>query len=152
MRYFRLYEAIAGRNGLGYSVGPARWNQYGTPIIYACSVSALNFLELLSIKGAVVTQSHWKLAILEVSGEIPELDPDFLPKDWKNRPYPRSTQEFGTAWAKGMISPSLKIPSIRIPEKSYPNEHNLLINPLHKTFSDTVRLVEELDVSFEVNS
>lgn len=152
MRYFRLYEALQDRSGLGYSLGPARWNQFGTPIIYACPVSALNFLELLSIKGAVVTQSHWKLAILEISGEIPELDPAFLPTDWKNRPYPRSTQEFGTAWAKGMISSVLKIPSIRIPIKSYPTEHNLLINPLHKDFKDHVQLVEEWDVSFEVNS
>lgn len=151
MRYFRLFEALQDRTGLGYSLGPARWNQFGTPIIYACSVSALNFLELLSIKGVVVTQSQWKLAILEITGEIPELDMDFLPPDWRNRPYPRSTQEFGTAWAKGMISPVLKIPSIRIPGKSYPNEHNLLINPLHKDFTDNVKVVEELDVSFEVN-
>ncbi|OOG69533.1 RES family NAD+ phosphorylase [Algoriphagus sp. A40] len=152
MRYFRLYEAIEGRNGLGYSLGPARWNQFGTPIIYACSATALNFLELLSIKGPVVTQSKWKLSVLEISGEIPELDPDFLPTDWKNRPYPRSTQEFGTTWAKGMVSPVLKIPSIRIPKNSYPSEHNLLINPLHKEFTDKVRLMEELDVTFEVNS
>ncbi|HSF54621.1 MAG TPA: hypothetical protein VLA71_12755, partial [Algoriphagus sp.] len=90
MRYFRLFEALQDRTGLGYSLGPARWNQFGTPIIYACSVSALNFLELLSIKGVVVTQSQWKLAILEITGEIPELDMDFLPPDWRNRPYPRS--------------------------------------------------------------
>ena len=120
-------------------------------MIYACAMSSLTFLELLSIKGPVVTQSKWKLIVIEVSGEIPELDADFLPLDWKNRPYPRSTQEFGTSWAKGMISPVLKIPSIRIPIQRYPIEHNLLINPLHKDFSKTVRLLEEWDVSFEVN-
>lgn len=120
-------------------------------MIYACAMSSLNFLELLSIKGPVVTQSKWKLAIITIEGEVPELDADFLPPDWKNRPYPRSTQEFGTAWAKGMISPILKIPSIRIPLKSYPQEHNLLINPLHKEFSKTVKLIEEWDVTFEVN-
>lgn len=144
-------ENLPGRESLGCGLGPGRWNQFGTPIIYACAMSSLNFLELLSIKGPVVTQSKWKLAVLEIKGEIPELDADFLPHDWKNRPYPRSTQEFGTTWSKGMISPILKIPSIRIPLKSYPLEHNLLINPLHKEFSKTVKLIEEWDVTFEVN-
>lgn len=145
-------ENLSGRESLGYGLGPGRWNQFGTPMIYACAVSSLNFLEFSSIKGPVVTKSKWKLAVLEIEGKIPELDADFLPIDWKNRPYPRSTQEFGTAWAKRMISPTLKIPSIRIPLKSYPQEHNLLINPLHKEFSKTVKLIEEWDVSFEVSS
>lgn len=135
-----------------YSLGPARWNQFGTPIIYACSATAWNFLDLLSIKGPFVTQSQWKLAIPEISGDIPELDMDFLPMDWNNPSYPRSTQEFGTTWAKWMISPVLKIPSIRIPDNNFPNEHNLLINPFHKTLSETLRLVKELDLTFEVNS
>lgn len=152
MNCFRLIENVAGRSSLGFGLGPGRWNQQGTPIIYGCNVSSLNFLELLSIKGAIVTQCKWKLVILELSGEIPELDATLLPSDWRSRPHPKSTQEFGTAWAKGMISPILKIPSCRIPIKSYPNEFNLMINPLHPDFHNRVKLIEELDVSFEVNS
>jgi RES domain-containing protein len=152
MRYFRLIENLSGRSSLGFGLGAGRWNQYGTAIIYGCSASSLNFLELLSIKGAVVTKSNWKLVVLEISDKIPELDATLLPSDWKNRPHPRSTQEFGTAWAKGMISPVLKIPSCRIPLNSYPREHNVLINPLHPDFLSSVKLVEEWDVSFEVNS
>lgn len=152
MKYFRLIENLAGRSPLGFGLGAGRWNEFGTPIIYGCSVSSLNFLELLSIKGAVVTQSKWKLVVLEIAEKTPELDATHLPIDWKNRPHPKSTQEFGTAWAKGMISPVLKIPSCRIPLSSYPNEHNILINPLHSEFLSSVKLVEEWDVSFEVNS
>lgn len=152
MRYFRLIENLAERSPLGYGLGAGRWNEFGTPIIYACSVSSLNFLELLSIKGAVVTQSKWKLVVLEIPEPTPELDASYLPSDWRNRPHPRSTQEFGTAWAKAMISPVLQIPSSRIPLKSYPTEHNVLINPLHPDFLGTVKVVEEWDVSFEVNS
>lgn len=151
MEYFRLFESLPGRTGLSYGMGFGRWNEFGTPMIYACSASSLNFLELLSIKGPVVTQSIWKLAVLSIEESVPELDTGFLPIDWKNRPYPRSTQEFGTMWAKGMISPVLKIPSCRIPLKSYPKEHNLLINPLHKEFNNWVKIKEEWDVSFEVN-
>ena len=152
MRYFRLIENLVGRSSLGYGLGAGRWNQYGTPMPYGSSVSSRNILELLSIKGAAVTQSNWKLFIFEMQTPIPELDSTFLPSDWRNRPHPRSTQEFGTAWAKGMISPVLKIPSCRIPLDSYPSEHNLLINPLHADFQSSVKIVVEWDVSFEVNS
>jgi RES domain-containing protein len=151
MRYFRLIEAVKGRSGLGYGLAPGRWNQAGTPLIYACNASSLNFLELLSIKGPVVTQSAWKLIVLEVSELIPSLDASQLPHDWKNRPHPSSTQEFGSAWAKALISPALKVPSCRIPLQNYPTEHNLLLNPLHPEFQKNVQIVEELDVSFEVN-
>lgn len=151
MQYFRLIEALKGRSGLGYGLVPGRWNQFGTPLIYACSVSSLNFLELLSIKGTVVTQSAWKLIVLEISDPIPALDATQLPQDWKNRPHPSSTQEFGSAWAKALISPFLQVPSCRIPLHNYPLEHNLLINPLHPDFLQKVKILDEMDVSFEVN-
>jgi RES domain-containing protein len=152
VRYFRLIEDLAGRSPLGFGLGAGRWNEFGTPIIYRCNAASLTFLELLSIKGAVITQSKWKLVVLEIPENGLELDASHVPSDWKNRPHSRSTQEFGTAWAKGMISPVLKIPSCRIPPSSYPNEYNILINPLHPDFRNSVKLVEELDVSFEVNS
>ena len=79
MRYFRLIENLPGRDPLGFGMGPGRWNVNGTPVIYASSVSALNFLELLSIKGPIVTESSWKLVSLEVVGSIPELEVDDLP-------------------------------------------------------------------------
>lgn len=151
MRYFRLIEHLPGRDSLGYGIGPGRWNLYGTPMIYASSVSSLNFLEMLSIKGPIVTQSKWKLVIFEVQGKLPELDITDLPENWKKRPYTRTTQEFGSSWAKSMLSPALKIPSCRISMESFHLEHNLLINPLHREFKNTIQAIEEWDVSFEVN-
>lgn len=151
MKYFRLIENLPNRSPLGFGIGAGRWNYWGTPIIYACSVSSLNFLELLSIKGSVVTKSAWQLVELEITAEIPLLEVDQLPKNWKSKPYPRATQEFGTIWAKRLISPVLKIPSCRIPLSSYPEEHNLLINPLHPEFFQKIQIVAIRDVSFEVN-
>ncbi|WP_009032972.1 hypothetical protein [Indibacter alkaliphilus] len=66
-QYFRLIEDLPGRTPLGYGPRSGRWNLYGTPVIYACSYTSLNFLELLSIRGPVVTQSQWSLVIFEVS-------------------------------------------------------------------------------------
>ncbi len=151
VRYFRLIESIPGRTSLGYGLGGGRWNSYGTPIIYGSNVSALNFLELLSIKGPVVSSSTWLLTILEISEDLPYLDIDDLPENWKNRPYPLSTQQIGTEWAKQLMSPVLKIPSCRIPLSRYPEEHNLLINPFHPEFTNVVKVNSEEKVSFEIN-
>ena len=151
MRYVRLIENPAGRSSLGFGFGAGRWNQYATPIIQGCSVSSLNFLELLSIKGAVDTQSKWKLVALVNQTPIPELELLYCLLIEETDHIPLSTPEFGTAWAKGRASPVLKVPSCRIPLSSYPSDPNLLINPLHADFQTTVKLVEEWDVSFEVN-
>ena len=128
-----------------------RWNRFGTPMIYGCNCSALNFLELLSIKGPVVATSSWLLVMLEIIGEVPSLSIDDLPNNWNVKPYPYTTQEFGTQWAKEKLSPVLKIPSCRIPISRYPEEHNLLINPLHGDFQNMVKLKAMENVSSEVN-
>src|SRR5690606_23149741 len=123
----------------------------GTPLIYACNCSALNFLELLCIKGPMVSTSVWLLVQMEIQGDIPSLSVEDLPDNWSARPYPQATQDFGTYWAKKKISPVLKVPSCRIPLSSFPLEHNLLINPLHEAFSEVVKLKTVEKVSFEVN-
>lgn len=136
---------------MGFGMGAGRWNLYGTPMIYCCNVSSLNFLELLSIKGPVVSKSDWKLVTLEIIDDLSFLDSAELPQEWKRRPYPTSTQQIGTEWAKAMISPILKVPSCRIPLSNYSQEFNLLINPLHPEFLKSVNLLKTEDVGFEVN-
>jgi RES domain-containing protein len=151
LKVYRLIENIKGRSPLGYGLGGGRWNFYGTPVIYCCSVSSLNFLELLSIKGPVVSNASWILVTLELITELSYIEIDELPPDWKTRPYPISTQQIGTAWAKQMISPVLKIPSCRIPVSRLENEFNILINPLHPEFHQVVKLISAEEVGFEVN-
>ena len=123
----------------------------GTPIIYASSTSAITFLELLSIKGPVVAATSWVLLGLEVHGDIPHLMAEDLPMNWSRRPYPSSTQNFGTQWAQAMVSPFLQVPSCRIPLSGYPAEHNLLINPLHTDTSGLLRVISQEEVPFELN-
>ena len=151
MVYFRLIEDLPGRSPLGYGMAGGRWNAFGTPLIYACNCSALNFLELLCIKGPMVSTSIWLLVQMEIQGDIPSLSVEDLTDSWSARPYPQATQDFGTYWAKKRISPVLKVPSCRIPLSSFPLEHNLLINPLHEAFSEFVKLKTVEKVSFEVN-
>jgi RES domain-containing protein len=128
---------------LGYGPRSGRWNLYGTPVIYACSYTSLNFLELLSIRGPVVTQSQWSLVVFEVKTEIPFVDTQDLPENWTQRPKPKSTQHLDSYWAHQRDTVALKVPSCTIPLINYPLEHNLLLNPLH---SDFMKEVEVLSV------
>ncbi len=136
---------------LGFGVARGRWNPKGVPLIYACNQPSLNFLELLCIKGPIVSHSKWKLVRLEISGEIPYLSAQDLPTNWKNRPFPLSTQKIGAMWVEQGISLALQTPSCRIPLSSYPNEHNLLINPFHADFNSSVKMTSTESVNYELN-
>lgn len=151
MRYFRLVEKRAGRSPIGYGTPPGRWNFRGTPIIYACNQISINFVELMSIKGSAVMLSEWQLVTLSIQVDIPHVLQESLPADWADRPYPFSTQKFGSAWAEKHISPFLKVPSARLPLIAYPAEHNLLINPLHEEAFKNIQVVDVSPVSFALN-
>ena len=151
MKYYRLLGKEHEKNPLGYGKAGARWNLRGTPMIYASNFSSISFMELLCIKGPLVATTSWILISLAVSGDISYLNPSDLPPDWNHRPYPPSTQEFGTNWALNLTTPFLKVPSCRIPISGYPNEHNLLINPLHPDMTKLIRIIAIEDVSFELN-
>ncbi|WP_130274783.1 RES family NAD+ phosphorylase [Cecembia calidifontis] len=151
MKYFRLIEKIPGRLPLGYGPGSGRWNPFGIPVIYACSHSALNFLELLSIKGPVVSLTAWSLVEFELAEDPPFLGVEDLPLDWSLRPHPKITQTIGAFWTKQQEHVALKVPSCRIPLINYPQEHNLLVNPLHPDFSNKIKFIQETNVSFSIN-
>ncbi|HET8809446.1 MAG TPA: RES family NAD+ phosphorylase [Flavobacteriaceae bacterium] len=151
MRYYSIYENLPTRSPLGFGPGAGRWNHAGIPIIYASNIATLPFMELYSIKGPVVAKSKWILAILEIPDEIPVLEIDSLPADWNKRPPANSTKDFGTHWANSKNFLCIKVPSARIPLLAFPAEHNLLINPLHPSFYDIIKVVSEENVCFEID-
>ena len=151
MKYYRLIEKTHEKSPLGYGRSGGRWNYKGTPLIYAASSSALCLLELLTIKGSAVATTKWVLITLDIFDSIPYLHPSDLPKNWANRPYPASTQRFGTNWAREMTTPYLKVPSCRIPITSFPAEHNLLVNPMHPEFTSGLRIETIDDFTYSLN-
>lgn len=151
MIYYRLMVDDPPYTPLGFGLASGRWNPSGVPLIYACKQTSLNFLELLCIKGSVVSQSKWSLVELDISGEIPYLSAQDLPHNWRERPYPVSTQKIGAIWVEQRISMALKIPSCRIPLSSYPDEHNLLINPFHTDFASSIKMKDKKSVNYELN-
>lgn len=152
MVYYRLYQDLPGRTPIGYGTSGARWNKKGTPIIYCASSKAIATFEILSIFGSKVSSNPYILATIEVTGILNYIREIDIPKDWNAIPRPLSTQEIGTAWAKSMESLGLMVPSARLPLSAYPNEHNLLINPLSSDFGIHFNVIKEEKFLFKLGS
>ncbi len=151
MKYYRLFLDDPAYAPLGFGTGVARWNRRMTPIIYAASQTSITINEILSIKGPTVAKLNWKLCTLNIVGPILELNLTDLPSDWNARPWLRSTQNIGTIWANEIASVGLKVPSARLNLSAYPEEHNLLINPLHPDFLKTVSVLDMEVFNFQLN-
>lgn len=152
MIYYRLYQDLSGRTSAGYGTGGARWNKKGTPVIYCASSIAIVTFEILTILGSKVSSVPFILATVEVTGILDYIREIDLPKDWSEIPRPTSTQEIGTAWAKSMNRLGLMVPSARLPLSAYPDEHNLLINPLSSDFAAHFNVLKEEKFLFKLGS
>lgn len=152
MRYFRLYEKLEGRSPLGFGKAEGRWNNSGTPMIYCSNALSLCMLEHYAIRGSVVSTINWELATFEIEEEVPFIETLDLPEDWTVRPYPKHTRNFGSVWATQNVGFCVAVPSIRILLFRFPEEHNLLINPLYPDFKNYIRPVDTKELNFEINS
>lgn len=152
MIYFRLMENIPGRTPLGYGPGAGRWNERGTPLIYCSNLRTLTMHELHSIKGSVVSTSQWLMVKVDIDYTIPQISLSDLPSDWNIRPVSKTTQIFGSLWARSLSDLCLMVPSARIPLSSFPDEHNLLINPFHPDFITKVKVLETEEIAFNIGT
>lgn len=151
MKYYRLFLDDPMYSPLGFGTGAARWNHRMTPIIYVSSHTSIAVNEILSIKGPTVAKSDWIICTFNIDGPILEIDLTNLPSNWNARPWPRSTQNIGTLWVNEIASVGLKVPSARLNLSAYPEEHNLLINPLHPDFLKTVSVLDTEVFNFQIN-
>lgn len=151
MKYFRLYEKMADRKPLGYGDGGGRWNEKKTPMIYCSNSRALTLVEHFSISGYKVSTTIFELAVLEIDYDIPSIEVNDLPTNWNIRFHTRETKEFGTKWSEAKEFLCIKVPSARMPISSYPEEHNLLINPLHPDFLKKIKVISFEDIKFNLN-
>lgn len=131
-RVFRLTRAKFASDpadlvsGEGARLYGGRWNHKGTALVYAASQVSLAVLELL-VHSAVLPKD-----MVLVSYDLPDVPRPAnrsvasLPADWAKFPFPRSTQDIGTAWARAASELALAVPSAIVPV-----ETNWLINPAH---------------------
>lgn len=126
--------------GEGSRLYGGRWNQPGTPCIYAAENRALAVLEYsVNVDLHLIPRA---LQIIQI--EVPDHSikvcaiPD-LPGNWKDVPAPSHTQAFGTRLLQARESLLIKIPSTVVPQ-----EFNYLINPLHQAIIEVqIKAVED---------
>jgi RES domain-containing protein len=116
-------------SGAGAEKLGGRWNAVGTAVVYASENRALAHLEAIVHLGAGDLPLNRFLVRIDVPHDIWEaaerVDSIKL-VGWDAEPAGKTSIDAGTAWAKGLSSVLLIVPSIVVPE-----ECNVLINPAH---------------------
>ncbi len=131
-------------SGRGAEKAGGRWNHKGTPVLYTCQSRALAAMEL----AVHITLSTIRNDFVMLTIEIPETPIDILafkrlPEDWKQYPFPMSTQSVGTKWLTENSGLVLQVPSVVIE-----GDYNFLINPFHPLFI-RVRIIESKAFEFD---
>jgi RES domain-containing protein len=114
-------------NSEGARLTGGRWNQQGTPVIYASESTALAAMEILVHHGGIPEDYIGiKIAIpddLEIlTVDVPAGWPDVVPE--------QVTAEQGTLWVSECKQAVLRVPSATMSISGY----NYILNPAHRDF------------------
>ena len=133
--FYRIVQehwAATAMDGDGARRYGGRWNTPGVAAVYMAESRALAALEILVHAPREALKLSWMVIELEIpDASIDKLPPSKLPKDWRLQPSSQQAQLFGTRWLRDYPNLALLVPSVVIPE-----EHSLLLNPLHPYMRD----------------
>ena len=124
-------------SGTGARLYGGRWNSVGVEVVYASAHRSLSVLEVLvhieddEPGSGAITHPYLIYPILFDEVLLEALSPSSLPADWASHPPAKSTQQIGDNWVSRAGSPVLSVPSVVVPE-----EHNYVLNPNHRQFSE----------------
>jgi len=119
-------------SGRGAEKAGGRWNQRGYPVLYTCQSRALAAMELAVHITLSTIEHDYRILTIEVPDHPVYIYPEEqLPGNWKQFPFPQSTQLIGTKWLSACEYLIMKVPSVVIE-----GDYNYLINPLHPLFRD----------------
>lgn len=131
-RLSRFREPGRTFSGDGARAFPGRWNELGTPAVYASEHLSLAVLELLVHMTPTQMRVLHHAFPIDVSDDLVEtLSGAELPADWDAADTPPSTQALGSTWAKVGRSVALLVPSAVLPV-----ERNAVLNPAHVRFNE----------------
>ncbi len=138
MRLWRLAQsrrAASAFDADGAARWGGRWNPKGVRCVYASESAALAVLEVLVHMEKHHFGNRHVLFELEVpdSLAVESVALDDLPEDWRRTPAPIALHRIGRAWVERGASALLRVPSALTP-----GERNVLINPLHRDFTEIV--------------
>ena len=146
MRGYRLVkkkwskQAFDGEGARRYG---GRWNSKGKRCLYLASSPSLALLEIMVHLDDYSLLSDYALYQMEIpDSSLLELNLDSLPQDWDADPAPLTTAQIGDEWLLSHASSALYVPSTIVPI-----EHNILINPEHPQYPETLASIKEIDFS-----
>lgn len=133
MEVFRLSrEKFANPlSGKGAALKGARWNSTGVEIIYTAQNRSLAMAEVAVHLTIATLPNDFVMITIEIPEniKIKTVDENHLSLDWKNFPYPVTTQKIGDEFVFENKFCVLKVPSVVTQ-----GDYNILINPNHKDF------------------
>ncbi|MET3131291.1 RES domain-containing protein [Oxalobacteraceae bacterium GrIS 1.11] len=116
--------------GTGAKITGGRWNRPGTALLYCAENIALASLETfvhLNANGLPLNRYLVRIDIPDATWNAAVvLTVTSAPVGWDAIPTGKVSLDVGDHWAAGGASALLLVPSVIVPE-----EHNVLINPLH---------------------
>lgn len=144
IKLYRLQSARYGLpkdflSGKGAELTGGRWNPVGMPVVYTSRTVELASLEYLVHYFEGFPNSKLP-ELLVATIEIPEhdiltIEPDFLPKNWRNNPASRTLQSVSNQWFKNKKYLALQLPTA-VHSMQTELSYNVLLNPLHERLND----------------
>lgn len=145
MRLWRIASALYPVwSGEGARLKGGRWNQPGTPAIYAATSYALAVLEVLVHGNVGRVPRGFRYVVAEVPDDtrVDRVAEDAVP-GWNALP-PLSSRAFGDAWLRGRQGLVLLVPSAVTDGLDL----NAIVNPLHPDFA-RLAVTEEQPVAWD---
>ncbi len=126
-------------SGNGAAINGSRWNSIGVRLLYSSQYISLCILEsLVHLKYNYLPTSHYLLKILLPEEEQNyELPLKIIRDNWQ--------QDFVfTQWMGDQFITTNQSLVLKVPSAIVPQEHNFLVNPLHKDFKKIKIISSEL--------
>jgi RES domain-containing protein len=131
-RIVKAKHLKAAFSGEGARIYGGRWNSVGIPLVYTSETISLAVLELVVHVNEMdlLLRKFVKIPVSFDESMVQVFPREKLPKNWNDLPPTEATQRIGNKWFREGQYAVLKVPSAVTPE-----EHNFLLNPIHKDFS-----------------
>lgn len=144
MKLWRLYRRAHGQglDGAGGRHAAGRWHPQGTPVVYFGAGAAIVILEKLAHLNPDTLPADLMLGLFEADVSVGDVWLQASPRSHDLEDVDL-TRAAGREWLESRRSCVLRVPSIVVPE-----EHNLVVNPLHAE-AQQIALVIERPFTFD---
>jgi RES domain-containing protein len=124
-------------DGRGAALFGGRWNSVGLPVVYTAQHRSLAVLEY-RVNNPLPTPDLMMASLELPDHSLREVLFGDLPENWTSYSFESPCAYLGDQWLKSQETLVLQVPSVVVPE-----EHNILINPLHPLMNQ-VRVLDSL--------